>query len=107
MTTIKVVYDYLKPLTILLLALPLAAASDQGRIIQSNAAGDTIHILDSVTNKVVGEIKGVEAVHGVAASPDGSRIYFSSEADDTFDVADAKTLEVITEIRLSRPAHST
>lgn len=101
MTTMKVVHNYLKPLAILLLALPLTAASDQVRIIQSNAAGDTIHILDSVTNKVVGEIKGVEAVHGVAASPDGSRIYFSSEADDTFDVADAKTLEVVKKIPLS------
>ena len=101
MTTMKVVHNYLKPLAILLLALPLTAASNQVRIIQSNAAGDTIHILDSVTNKVVGEIKGVEAVHGVAASPDGSRIYFSSEADETFDVADAKTLEVIKKIPLS------
>jgi len=97
----KVVHNYLKPLAILLLALPLTAASDQVRIIQSNAAGDRIHILDSATNKVVGEIKGVEAVHGVAASPDGSRIYFSSEADETFDVADAKTLEVIKKIPLS------
>jgi len=101
MTTMKVVHNYLKPLAILLLALPLTAASDQVRIIQSNAAGDRIHILDSVTNKVVGEIKGVEAVHGVAASPDGSRIYFSSEADETFDVADAKTLEVVKKIPLS------
>jgi YVTN family beta-propeller protein len=101
MTTMKVVHNYLKPLAILILALPLTAASDQVRIIQSNAAGDTIHILDSVTNKVVGEIKGVEAVHGVAASPDGSRIYFSSEADDTFNVADAKTLEVVKKIPLS------
>jgi YVTN family beta-propeller protein len=101
MTTSKVVHDYFKPLAILLLALPLTAASDQVRIIQSNAAGDRIHILDSATNKVVGEIKGVEAVHGVAASPDGSRIYFSSEADETFDVADAKTLEVIKKIPLS------
>jgi len=99
MTTKKAVHDYLKPLAILLLALPLTAASV--RIIQSNAAGDRIHVLDPVTNKVVGEIKGVEAVHGVTASPDGSRIYFSSEADETLDVADAKTLKVTKKIPLS------
>src|SRR6266852_2743574 len=101
MTTSKVVQDCLKPLAILLLALPLAAASNQVRILQSNAAGDRIHIVDPVTNKVVGEIKGVEAVHGVSASPDGSRIYFSSEADETLNVADAKTLEIIKKIPLS------
>src|SRR6266849_3229976 len=99
MTTVKAVQDYLKPLAILLLALPLTAASVQ--IIQSNAAGDTIHLLDPATNKVVGEIKGVEAVHGVTASPDGSRIYFSSEADSTLGVADAKTLQIVKKIPLS------
>ena len=99
MTTKKAVHDYLKPLAILLLALPLTAASV--RILQSNAAGDRIHILDPVTNKVVGEIKGVEAVLGVTAAPDGSRIYFSSESDHALEVADAKTLEVIKKIPLS------
>ena len=53
MTTIKVVSDYWKLGAILLLALPLTAASDQVRILQSNAAGDRIHILDPATNKVV------------------------------------------------------
>ena len=101
MTTIKVVQNCLTPLAILLLALPLTAASDQVRILQSNAAGDRVHIIDPVTNKVVGEITGVEAVHGVTASPDASRIYFSSEADDTLDVADAKTLQVVKKIPLS------
>src|SRR3989442_14250799 len=101
MTTINVVRHCLTLLAILLLlALPVAA-QDQVRILQSNAAGDRVHIIDPVTNKVVGEITGVEAVHGVTASPDGSRIYVSSEADDTLDVADAKTLQVVKKIPLS------
>ena len=101
MTIVKLVQQCLKPLAILLLALPLTAAQDQVRILQSNAAGDRVHIIDPATNKVVGEITGVEAVHGVTASPDGSRIYVSSEADDTLDVADAKTLQVVKKIPLS------
>jgi YVTN family beta-propeller protein len=91
----------LKPLAILLLTLPITAAQDQVRILQSNAAGDRVHIIDPMTNKVVGEILGIEAAHGVSASPDGSRIYVSSEADDTLDVADAKTLKVFKKIALS------
>src|SRR5262245_45310347 len=84
-------------LAILVLALPLAA-QNQVRILQSNAAGDRVHIIDPGTNKVVGEIVGIEAAHGVTASPDGSRIYVSNEADDTLDVADATTLKVTKKI---------
>ncbi len=50
------------------------------RIIQTNSAGDNAHLIDPVTNKVVGEIKDIEVNHGAAAAPDGSRIYFSNEA---------------------------
>ena len=48
----------------------LAAADMNQRIIQTNSAGDNIHIIDPATNKVVGEIKGIEAPHGVAVAPD-------------------------------------
>ena len=74
--------------------LPLAAqAQDQVRILQTNAAGDRIHIIDPVTNTVVGEIPGIEVAHGATSSPDGRWIYASNEADDTLDVADAQTLD--------------
>ena len=65
MTTVRVVRRCLKPLVILLVAVPLATAQDQVRILQSNAAGDRVHIIDPVTNKVVGEILGIERAHGV------------------------------------------
>ena len=61
------------------ISLP-AAQELKLRIIQTNSAGDNIHIIDPVTNKVVGEIKGIEASHGIAVSPDGTRIYISEEA---------------------------
>src|SRR6202035_5394192 len=53
----------------------LAAPPSKLRVIQTNSAGDNIHIIDPVTNKVVGEIKGIEASHGIAVTRDGSRIY--------------------------------
>ena len=90
----------LTALAIVLLPLPLIAQG-QVRILQSNAAGDRIHIIDPVTNTVVGEIPGIEAAHGVTASPDGTRIYASNEADDTLDVADMRTRTVIKKIPLS------
>ncbi len=78
-----------------------AAPNKVVRIIQSNSAGDNVHIIDPVTNKVVGEIKGIEVNHGVAVAPDGTKIYVSDEAASTLDVADAKTFEVIKRIPLS------
>lgn len=82
-----------------LLALPLAASTV--RIIQTNSAGDNIHIIDPATNKVVGIIEGIEVSHGVSAAPDGSRYYISDEADSTLDVVDQKTLRVLDRIPLT------
>jgi len=83
----------------LLLALPLAAGTV--RIIQTNSAGDNVSIIDPVTNKVVGEIRGIEVNHGAAAAPDGSRYYISNEGNSSLDVADAKTFKVIKSIPLT------
>src|SRR5712672_3202025 len=78
-----------------------AAQQSKLRIVQTNSAGDNVHIIDPATNKVVGEIKGIEAPHGVAAAPDGRRIYVSEQADNTVTVVDGKTLQVTKRIPLS------
>jgi len=77
------------------------AAQNKVRIIQTNSAGDNVHVIDPVTNKVVGVISGIEVNHGAAVAPDGSRIYISNEADSTLDVVDGKTLKVIDKVTLS------
>jgi YVTN family beta-propeller protein len=71
------------------------------RIIQTNSAGDNVHIIDPATNKVVGEITGIEVGHGATAAPDGSHIYISNEAASTLDVVDGRTLRVTSNIPLS------
>src|SRR5438067_3120755 len=83
----------------LLLALPLMAATV--RIVQTNSAGDNIHLIDPATNKVVGIIKDLEISHGATYAPDGTRYYISDEPKETLDVVDAKTLKVTKEIKLS------
>ena len=49
-----------------LLLLPLTAAA-QGtvRIVQTNSAGDNVHIIDPVTNRVVGQIPDIEISNGI------------------------------------------
>jgi len=76
-------------------------AQNKVRIIQTNSAGDNVHIIDPATNKVVGVIAGIEVGHGAGIAPDGSRIYVSDEAESTLDVVDAKTLKVVKRVPLS------
>jgi YVTN family beta-propeller protein len=79
----------------------LALGAATVRIVQTNAAGDSVMLIDPATNKVVGEIKGIEVNHGAAVAPDGSKFYITNEAESTLDIADAKTLAVTKHIPLT------
>jgi len=85
---------------------PPASPGLKLRIIQTNMAGDNLHIIDPATNRVVAEIVGIEANHGVAAAPDGGRLYVTNEADRTLDVVDTATLQVFKQIPLSGPPNN-
>jgi len=86
---------------ILLALAALPAAAQTARIYVTNSAGDSIHVIDPTTNKVVQQIKGVEGAHGIAFSPDGSRVYVSDEVDSTLDVFDRKTGKLVKKVALS------
>ena len=64
-----------KPFVLLGALLAATALVDAAtvRIVQTNAAGDSVMLIDPATNKVVGEIKDIEVNHGAAVAPDGSR----------------------------------
>jgi YVTN family beta-propeller protein len=99
---------YLLQVGIVCLCASLNAGSRTVLIVQTNAAGDNIHLIDVAGNKVVGEISGIEVNHGAAAAPDGTRFYFTNEADHTLDVVDGKSLKVTRKIPLSgRPNNLT
>ena len=84
-----------------ILLLPAMAAAQGVRIVQTNSAGDNVHLIDPVTNEVVGEIGGIERAHGVAPSPDGRWLYVANESDDTIDIVDVAALKVIKKVPLS------
>ena len=60
------------PLLLALAASPVCAQTV--RVYVTNSAGDSIHVIDPATNKVVQVINGVEATHGIDFSPDGTLI---------------------------------
>src|SRR5437764_6725852 len=84
---------------VLLLALPLAASTV--RIVQTNSAGDNVHLIDPGTNKVVGIFDGIEANHAAAGAPDGTSYYISNESDSSLNIVDGKTTKVSKTIRLT------
>jgi YVTN family beta-propeller protein len=84
-----------------LVLVPFSASADTVRIYVTNSAGDSIHVIDPATNKVVQTFKGPEAMHGINFSPDGARVYVSNESQSTLDVFDRKSGKQIKQIPLS------
>jgi YVTN family beta-propeller protein len=80
---------------------PLAASASTVRVYVTNSAGDSIHVIDPVTNKVVQEIKDVVGAHGIAFSPDATRVYVSNEETSTLDVYDRKNGKLVKKVPLS------
>jgi len=101
MTNKQAIRPCLAVLAGIVLCATSVTAQNKVRIFQTNSAGDNVHIIDPVTNTVVGVITGIEVNHGVGVAPDGSRIYVSDEAESSLDVADGKTFKVIKKIKLS------
>lgn len=90
-----------RALTTFAMTVPLLMAAGKVRVLQTNAAGDNVHVIDPASNKVVGMIEGIEVPHGVAIAPDGAQIYITDEPRKSLDVVDAKSLKVIKQIPLS------
>ena len=87
-------------------APPMMAQSGRVVIVQTNSAGDSVHLIDPTTDKIIAEIPEEEVVHGIAAAPDGSRFYATNESLVTLDVIDARTLRVIKRIPLTGPPNN-
>jgi YVTN family beta-propeller protein len=107
-TVKNVVRRCVECLAVALMVLPVTIAGQtlKVRILQTNGAGDSVSVIDPVTDKVVGEIKGIEEGHGVQAAPDGSRIFITVESDKTVVAVDGKTLKEIKRIPLSGAPHN-
>src|SRR5262244_2863430 len=85
-------------------ALSLAGSSAHAELVRvyiTNSAGDSIHVIDPATNKVVQEIKNYVGAHGIDFSPDGSKVYVTNEETETLDVLDRKTGKLMKKVPLS------
>lgn len=90
-------------LLVLFVSWSVSSTAQTGRtfIVQTNSAGDSVHLIDPSTDRIVNEIPDAEVIHGVAVAPDGSRLYLSNESTTTLDIVDAKTLRITKKIPLT------
>ena len=88
-------------LALMLFSIPGSARAELVRIYVTNSAGDSVHVVDPATNKVVQVFKGPEAMHGVAFAPDGARVYVSNEHERTLDVFNRDDGKLIGQVKLS------
>src|SRR5204862_230276 len=106
----KLTANMLASLAILAIPATVALRAATIRIVQTNAAGDSVMLIDPVTNKVVGEIAGIEVNHGAAVAPDGSRFYITVDfathkVADTIKAPEVPAAERVTEGLQGSPSH--
>ena len=77
----------------------LLADASTHRLYVSHAT--RVIVIDTKTDKVIGEIPNTNGVHGIALVPDLGRGYTSNGRDSSVTVFDLKTLKTITTIQLN------
>ncbi|HMC63509.1 MAG TPA: beta-propeller fold lactonase family protein [Gemmataceae bacterium] len=78
-----------------------ARAAGAPKLYVTNSAGDSIHVIDLRTMRVIGQINTADRPHGAAVSADGRRLFSSIESDHTLLVIDTATDKVVKSIKLS------
>jgi YVTN family beta-propeller protein len=76
-------------------------AKRTAKLYVTNSTGDSIHVIDLGTLKVIGEIKTAAHPHGAAVSGDGRRLFCSVESDHTLLVIDTARDRVVKTIKLT------
>jgi DNA-binding beta-propeller fold protein YncE len=71
---------------------------DDGKLYVSHA--DRIHIIDLKTEKQIGEITGLNGVHGIAPVKDLNKGFISNGTDNSITVFDLKTYKVLNTIMI-------
>ena len=90
------------PLSAQIQTSPLAGQNGTAVVIaQTSSGGSDTHLIDPVSNKVIGIIEGLGLPHGITVNPEGTKYYVTNEHDISVDVVDAHTLQVIKRIPLA------
>ena len=86
---------------VLMCTVGVKTAERKVRIIQTNSAGDNVHMIDPATNKVVGMIDGIEVSHGAASRRTAAASTSATRPTARSTSSTRKTLKVVKKIPLS------
>ncbi len=90
------------PLAAQIQTSPLAGQSGTAIVIaQTSSGGSNTHLIDPLSNEVIGIIEGLGLPHGITVNPEGTKYYVTNEHDISVDVVDSRTLRVIKRIPLA------
>src|SRR5437879_13826114 len=64
----------------------------------SHLGASLVSVFNTTSNKIVADIPGIAAVHGVLAVPELGRVYASATGANQVDVIDERTLRVTAKI---------
>jgi YVTN family beta-propeller protein len=78
----------------------VAVTPDGTRLYVSNNSGDSLTVINTATNTVVGSIAVGNGPVGVTLSPDGTRAYVANQASHTVTVINTATNTVVTTINV-------
>src|SRR5205823_13122461 len=81
--------------------LPAQQARGVSKLYVTNSTGESVHVIDLKTFKVLRQLKTGERPHGAAASADGRFFFTTVESDHTLLVIDTATDRIVKTIKLS------
>jgi YVTN family beta-propeller protein len=79
----------------------IAATQGITKLYVSNSQGNDITVIDLATQKVMGDIRVGERVHGLCAPSDGRRLFATVESENNLKVIDTTTDKVVDTIPLT------
>ncbi|MEU9480382.1 YncE family protein [Streptomyces sp. NPDC048191] len=87
-------------------SMPAAAQAERSRAYVTNFGADTVSVVDTATDKVIGQpIRVGDAPVGVAVSPNGTRVYVANSRSNNVSVINTATNTVIATVPVgSSPA---
>src|SRR6476619_4942541 len=69
------------------------------RLYSAHLGDSMLTVIDTRSNKVIGDVKDLNHVHGVIAVPELHRVYASATGTDELAVIDDQTLQVVARVR--------
>jgi YVTN family beta-propeller protein len=84
----------------------LAVSPDGSKVYVTNIGSNTVSVINTATNTVMGTVAVGNSPHGVSVSPDGSKVYAANFDSATVSVINTATNTVTTTVAVGTRPHA-